>query len=245
MFLVYLHFQNILLHMKKYIIPLPLVLLTFFFVWKSQEVETTTESIQTETSISLDNPMPEQETVSRIDDHLQTSDSEAVETTESKITNNEVAKDVRVSPSQAPPTSASKPRVIEILEKVKIATKESVIKTSQENEAFDTRISLVETSMKYPLMIVEEKGINFGQAEEEVASANAFVATHFMLQVLPGTNLVELEEKLAAFTKQTSAADFYNQDFLETEPVLKELAETLQALDTATERWIELEEMLG
>ena len=120
-FLIYVFsvntFPNRYLNMKKYIIPLPLVLLTFFFVWKSQEVETTTESIQTETSISLDNPMPEQETVSRIDDHLQTSDSEAVETTESKITNNEVAKDVRVSPSQAPPTSSSKPRVIEILEK--------------------------------------------------------------------------------------------------------------------------------
>ena len=44
-------------------------------------------------------------------------------------------------------------------------------------------------------------------------------------------------------TKQTSAANFYNQDFSETEPVLKALAETQQALDTATERWIELEEL--
>ena len=62
------------------------------------------------------------------------------------------------------------------------------------------------------------------------------------LDALPDT-IVELEEKLAALTKQTSAANFYNQDFSETEPVLKALAETQQALDTATERWIELEEL--
>ena len=62
------------------------------------------------------------------------------------------------------------------------------------------------------------------------------------LDALPDT-IAELEEKLAALTEQTSAADFYNQDFSETEPVLKALAETQQALDAATERWIELEEM--
>ena len=64
------------------------------------------------------------------------------------------------------------------------------------------------------------------------------------LNALPDT-IAELEEKLAAFTKQTSAADFYNQDFSETEPVLKALAETQQALDAATERWVELEELQG
>ena len=62
------------------------------------------------------------------------------------------------------------------------------------------------------------------------------------LDALPDT-IAELEEKLAALTEQTSAADFYNQDFSETEPVLKALAETQQSLDAATERWIELEEM--
>ena len=62
------------------------------------------------------------------------------------------------------------------------------------------------------------------------------------LDALPDA-IAELEEKLAALTEQTSAANFYNQDFSETEPVLKALAETQQALDTATERWIELEEL--
>ena len=64
------------------------------------------------------------------------------------------------------------------------------------------------------------------------------------LDVLPDT-IASLEEKLATLTEQTGAANFYNQDFSETEPVLKALAETQQALDTATERWIELEEMQG
>jgi ATP-binding cassette subfamily F protein uup len=64
------------------------------------------------------------------------------------------------------------------------------------------------------------------------------------LDVLPDT-IASLEEKLATLTEQTGAAAFYNQDFSETEPVLKALAETQQALDTATERWIELEEMQG
>ena len=62
--------------------------------------------------------------------------------------------------------------------------------------------------------------------------------------MLPDT-IASLEEKLATLLEQTGAADFYNQDFSETEPVLKALAETQQALDTATERWIELEEMQG
>jgi subtilisin family serine protease len=86
---------------------------------------------------------------------------------------------------------------LEILDDVKIATKESVIKTAEENQALDTRISLVQTSMKHPLMILEEKGTKFGQTDEEVTTANAHVATHFMLQVVPGTNLVALEEKLS------------------------------------------------
>jgi hypothetical protein len=34
--------------MKKYIVPLPLVFATFFFVWKKQEVEVTPESFQEE-----------------------------------------------------------------------------------------------------------------------------------------------------------------------------------------------------
>jgi ATP-binding cassette subfamily F protein uup len=55
----------------------------------------------------------------------------------------------------------------------------------------------------------------------------------------------ELEQKLA--TLQTTMADpsFYDKPFSETQPLLKEVAETQATLDTATERWMELEEMAG
>ena len=62
------------------------------------------------------------------------------------------------------------------------------------------------------------------------------------LDGLPAT-IADLESKLAELNEQTSAPDFYNQDFSVTEPILNELATTQEALDTATERWIELEEM--
>ena len=46
---------------------------------------------------------------------------------------------------------------------------------------------------------------------------------------------------------QSAMADpsFYDKPFSETEPLLKEVAEVQAELDTATERWIELEEMTG
>ncbi len=62
------------------------------------------------------------------------------------------------------------------------------------------------------------------------------------LDGLPAT-IADLESKLAELNEQTSAPDFYNQDFSVTEPILNELATTQEALDTATERWIVLEEM--
>ena len=62
------------------------------------------------------------------------------------------------------------------------------------------------------------------------------------LDALPDT-IAGLEDKLAELTGETRAADFYSQDFAVTEPVLNALAATQQALDIATERWIELEEM--
>lgn len=64
------------------------------------------------------------------------------------------------------------------------------------------------------------------------------------LDALPDT-IAELEAKVAELTEQTSAASFYNQEFSVTEPILNSLAASQEALDTATERWIELEELQG
>ena len=62
------------------------------------------------------------------------------------------------------------------------------------------------------------------------------------LDALPDT-IAELEAKVAELTEQTSAANFYDQAFSITEPILNSLAATQETLDTATERWIELEEL--
>lgn len=62
------------------------------------------------------------------------------------------------------------------------------------------------------------------------------------LDSLPDS-IAGLEEKVAELGNQAAAEGFYNQDFSVTEPVLQALSESQQALDAATERWIELEEM--
>lgn len=64
------------------------------------------------------------------------------------------------------------------------------------------------------------------------------------LDVLP--NLIDkLENELAFLQEQTGNPDFYNQPFTETQPILDSLAEKQHALDAASERWVELEEMKG
>ena len=64
------------------------------------------------------------------------------------------------------------------------------------------------------------------------------------LDSLPGL-LDQLEQDIALLEEQTADPDFFNRPFTETQPVLDQLAEKQQALDTAAERWIELEEMKG
>ena len=182
--------------MKKYIISLPLVFATFFFVWKKQALEVTPESFQEERTQPVDDQVVEPVAPSMA--KVENTETEVAQLGSHEKPVEKIDNDIRIAPSQAPPVGNSKPRVLEILEDVKIAIKESVIKNAEGNQALDTRISLVETSMKHPLMILEEKGTKFGQTGEEVITANAHVATHFMLQVVPGTNLVALEEKLSA-----------------------------------------------
>ena len=62
------------------------------------------------------------------------------------------------------------------------------------------------------------------------------------LDSLPG--LVEtLERELADLKLQISAKDFYSQPFGQVQPVLDRLNAVNEALDTATERWVALEEI--
>lgn len=64
------------------------------------------------------------------------------------------------------------------------------------------------------------------------------------LDALP-TLIDQLEKDIAVLEEQTANPDFYNKDYTETQPTLDKLEEKRNALDTAAERWIELDEMKG
>ena len=64
------------------------------------------------------------------------------------------------------------------------------------------------------------------------------------LDTLPGL-IDKLEKELALLQEQTADPDFYNKSFTETQPILDSLEKKQRTLDTAAERWVELEEMKG
>ena len=64
------------------------------------------------------------------------------------------------------------------------------------------------------------------------------------LEQLPA-QIEALEQQVSTLQEKTATPEFFQRPFAETEPVLKELADTQSQLDNATERWIELEEMTG
>jgi ATP-binding cassette subfamily F protein uup len=64
------------------------------------------------------------------------------------------------------------------------------------------------------------------------------------LSGLPGT-IEQLEQRQAALAAQTTAADFYQQPRETVDAALAELAELQRRLETAVERWGELEERAG
>ena len=74
--------------------------------------------------------------------------------------------------------------------------RESEIISKNTATKLETRISLVETSFKYPNLIVEEKGEFLGTDNETVKSSNVYVATHFIVHLLPGAKDSEFQSKL-------------------------------------------------
>jgi ATP-binding cassette subfamily F protein uup len=61
------------------------------------------------------------------------------------------------------------------------------------------------------------------------------------LEQLPA-DIEQLEAAVSDLEQQVSTADFYSQDHAEVQQVLNKLTENQRALDTAIERWAELEE---
>ena len=177
--------------MKKYIIPFTLVFATSLFILKTERVDTNEEIVQTENSdrsiVELEKANPPQ-VIYSVD-----STSVSISKPSGKLNHISNSQVVHTPPSQAPP---SRPRIIEVIDEVKVSTNETVIEPSKNNTKLDTRFSLIETKTKYPLMIVEETGSNLNQKNEEILSTTAHIATHFMIQIKQSINLVDLETKL-------------------------------------------------
>lgn len=87
--------------------------------------------------------------------------------------------------------------------------------------------------------IVDSDMTNNAQKKEQSKLSYKFQRE---LDALPAL-IDQLEKDIATLEEQTANPDFYNKDYSETQPVLDELGEKQKALDTAAERWIELDEM--
>ena len=177
--------------MKKYIIPLTLVLSISFFFWKNtksdnQEEQVLSENITPET-VEVEKQLP------ATSQNLENTEPLSVSQAQKKIDHHSLVQTVQTPPAQAPPV---RPRIVEILNEAKIATKETKVERFPSSQELETRISRIETSMKHSDVILVEGGKYFGKDNEEVNFANAHVASHFILQVREGTNLISFQEKL-------------------------------------------------
>lgn len=92
--------------------------------------------------------------------------------------------------------------------------------------------------------LAEETPTTSSQATAPKSKVKLSYKVQRELDQLP-KKIEELEQKLATLQSTMADPSFYDKPFSETEPLLKEVAEVQAGLDTATERWVELEEMAG
>ncbi len=177
--------------MKKLIIPISFVIASTFFLWKGHQVETPEESVLTKNVVS-DSIEIEKQNIERVQ-NIQIPPAKPFSKKEETPVNVPTTQPIKTPPAQAPPI---RPRILEILGEAKITVKETRIDVSEFAQELDTRTSLIKTSMKHSDVILVEGGKYFGEDNEEVKFANAHVASHFMLRVQPGTDLLLLQEKL-------------------------------------------------
>ena len=88
-------------------------------------------------------------------------------------------------------------KAMEILENATLNILESkIIEPQNENEP-TTRLSLIETNLKYSRMVVTEKGHFFNETNEVIDQVEAQVASHFILRVKPNISQEEFKTQLA------------------------------------------------
>ena len=86
--------------MKKYIIPLPLVFATFFFVWKKQQVDITPDSFQEESNELVDDQVVE--TKSSTVTQIENSSAEVAQLSPNDEDITKIENDIRIEPLQLP-----------------------------------------------------------------------------------------------------------------------------------------------
>ena len=88
-------------------------------------------------------------------------------------------------------------RAMEILEGATLSILESkIIEPENENEPA-TRLSLIETNLKYSRMVVTEKVYSLDKPDEVLEHVEAQVASHFILRVKPNINQEDFKTQLA------------------------------------------------
>ena len=87
-------------------------------------------------------------------------------------------------------------RIKEVIEENALAVEETKIVPQEKASERQTRLSLIRTTFKYPLLILEEKGDFRNPKEEKVESAQAQVAGHFIVRFLPFLPKEILQQRL-------------------------------------------------
>ena len=105
-----------------------------------------------------------------------------------QITNeSNVAEQESSQPAQQELEIKSSPinRIKEVVEENALAVEETKIVPQEKASERQTRLSLIRTTFKYPLLILEEKGDFSNPKEEKIESTQAQVAGHFIVRFLP------------------------------------------------------------
>ena len=179
--------------MKKFLIPLTFALLAVsYLIWMNSE----NEMVQEVTKIT-----EKKEAKTTPTKHVNVVKEDKVLTSRNPEVQTRTAKETQTSQMSASGKEKLKPRVLrakEILDEVTIRVLESKLTQSESTKGQATRVSLIETNMKHPLMVVKESGVSLSQGEEKIDTIEAQVASHFILQIKPNVSQSLFESKLAS-----------------------------------------------
>jgi len=103
---------------------------------------------------------------------------------------------IKSKKSEAPIENIPANRIKEVVGQNTVSVEESTIIPQEKASDLQTRLSLIRTTFKYPLLILEEKGDFRNSQQEKVESAQAHVAGHFIVQLSPFVEKEVIQERL-------------------------------------------------